>query len=262
MTDLTGITAKLRRAEQQIIEVTKKIDALCDNAEQHIVRSENVSADKQVWTYCGETPSVPMVWSVIVGEILHNLRSALDHLVWQLVIANGETPGRRNEFPITEDADKWEVAKERALKGVSNTCVAKIGALQPYTGGMGLRFDVSMLKTLKQLNEIEKHRHLVLGVIALSEIHPLGLEVDHPELEDLTYRKPFEGTGFLGIVEKGKELLVFNNAGTELCPSFKIDACLSNVEMPGIMSRPFSAILRKCLDTVRGTIQILAMPSG
>ena len=29
------------------------------------------------------------------GEVAYNLRSGLDHLVWQLVLANGETPDTR-----------------------------------------------------------------------------------------------------------------------------------------------------------------------
>jgi hypothetical protein len=37
---------------------------------------------------------------VILGEIIHDLRSSLDHVVWQLVIANGSLPGYWNQFPI------------------------------------------------------------------------------------------------------------------------------------------------------------------
>lgn len=44
----------------------------------------------------------PLRWSVTLGDALHNLRSALDHLIWQLVILNtGKRGGRENLFPIT-----------------------------------------------------------------------------------------------------------------------------------------------------------------
>ena len=64
---------------------------------------------------------------MILGEILYDLRSSLDHLVWQLVLANGQTPGRHNEFLITTDHQSWQQTKGRALKGVSKRHEAMIG---------------------------------------------------------------------------------------------------------------------------------------
>jgi len=46
---------------------------------------------------------------VLLGDWAHNLRSALDHLMWQLVILYGGTPNRRTQFPIFQrkrDYDK------------------------------------------------------------------------------------------------------------------------------------------------------------
>jgi hypothetical protein len=42
-------------------------------------------------------PDAPPVhkWGLVVGDVLHNLRSALDHLAWQLVLANGKSPTSR-----------------------------------------------------------------------------------------------------------------------------------------------------------------------
>ena len=34
----------------------------------------------------------PVRWGVMAGEIVHHLRSALDHLAWQLVLDGGGTP--------------------------------------------------------------------------------------------------------------------------------------------------------------------------
>src|SRR5689334_16234875 len=41
----------------------------------------------------------PIHLGIVVGDALHNLRSALDHLVWQLAVI-GTGPGERNQFPI------------------------------------------------------------------------------------------------------------------------------------------------------------------
>lgn len=50
--------------------------------------------------YVDEVAEVPLTFSAIIGDVLYDLRSALDHLAWQLVIANGGTPNRDTAFPI------------------------------------------------------------------------------------------------------------------------------------------------------------------
>jgi hypothetical protein len=42
--------------------------------------------------------SVPVQWSAIVGDIIHNLRSALDHVAYELVQANGQPATRETAF--------------------------------------------------------------------------------------------------------------------------------------------------------------------
>ncbi len=116
MTNLVGIHAKLRRAEEQIKKITDEAHRLCNDVQQGIVREVRDDADEQVWVYRGPTPTIPVEWSVITGEILYNMRSALDHLIWQSVLTNGQTHGRHNEFPIAIDQQRWQQEKARMLK--------------------------------------------------------------------------------------------------------------------------------------------------
>ena len=116
MTSLVGIHAKLSRVENQMKGITNESQGLCAEVGKAITREVSEDGSKQVWVYRGETPDAPIEWSIILGEILYNLRSALDHLVWQLVLANGQTPGRHNEFPIAVDHQTWLQEKGRALK--------------------------------------------------------------------------------------------------------------------------------------------------
>ena len=37
---------------------------------------------------------------LILGDYIHNLRGALDHLVNQLAVLAGQAPGRKHQFPI------------------------------------------------------------------------------------------------------------------------------------------------------------------
>ena len=117
--NLVGVHAKLHRAEQRIRELAVEMDELCGEIQQGIVRKAREDIDEQVWIYQGPTPHTPVEWSITTGEILYNLRSALDHLVWQLVINHGQTPGRHNNFPVTKDSRRWQQERGGALRGVS-----------------------------------------------------------------------------------------------------------------------------------------------
>ena len=259
--NLVGIHAKLFRAEQQIQKIIDEADALCKKVKQGIVR-DVCNDDEQVWIYRNETPEAPVRWSILIGEILYNLRSALDHMVWQLVLNNEQTPGRHNEFPIAKNHQHWQQEKGRTLKGVSQRHQAMIGYLQPFTVRINPPFDVSKLKVLDNLSNIEKHRHLVVAVLASNGMEPRTLEFNQLELGDLNTRLPFKGTVFHAKIEKGTVLARFNNADTPLYPSFLVDVRFAGEAQPWTMGASASVVLTGCLDTVKGAVGFLTTSMG
>jgi len=38
--------------------------------------------------------------ALIAGDAIHNLRSALDHIAWELVAAGSSEPNHRTQFPV------------------------------------------------------------------------------------------------------------------------------------------------------------------
>ena len=251
---LDGIHAKIRRAEEQIEKMTDEADKLCKDLQQDIIREVHDDVNEQVWVYQGSTPTVPVEWSVIIGEILYNMRSALDHLVWQLVITNENTPGRNNEFPIVIDYEDWQQVKDRTLKGVSQRHQTMICSLQPFTGGIGLPFGVSKLKVLDNLSNIEKHRHIVVAVLAANGIEPINFGSNQPDTGDLDLSPPLKGSVYHARVEQGKILARFNR---QLCLSFRVDLRLSGEAQRWTMGASLPAVLANCLKTVKGSVDFL-----
>lgn len=104
-------------------------------------------------------------WGVLVGEIIHNLRSALDHLVWELVVLEtGEGPiTNKTQFPIfrTEHGkNAYDGRGERVyLHGVGDTAKALIRSKQPFSTGEDVE---SPLWKLLRLSDFDKHRTLHL----------------------------------------------------------------------------------------------------
>ena len=222
----------------------------CTDIRQSIAHEVREDTNEQVWVFRGKTPEAPIEWSVRLGEIFHNLRSTLDHLVWQLVLANGENPGRQNAFPIVNAEVDWQ-NEERKLKGVAPDVKAMTRRLQPYTGGINLPFDVSALWTLNSLCNIDKHRYLHLVTVV-------------PDVYGISYEKPdgspsLQGHIHAGKIEQNKVLLSFNNAAATINPTFRLDVCFEDVQNPEITAGTVPAIVDECLAAVREAVAQLTM---
>lgn len=73
-----------------------------------------------------------------MATVSHNLRSALDHMVWDLVLLNGGTPDSNTEFPIYWDGAKYSLKGQdsRKLSGVSPQAADLIEQSRPFHGSI------------------------------------------------------------------------------------------------------------------------------
>jgi hypothetical protein len=117
---------------------------------------------------------VPPSIQTAIGNVLFNLRSALDHLACQLVIANGGVPEfvtpPLTAFPVWAErlTQNGGIKDLRIAGGVSPQVLAKVEGLQPYNRPDDPTLDP--LWILTELNNIDKHRLLLV----------VGLAFDRP----------------------------------------------------------------------------------
>lgn len=109
-----------------------------------------------------EGKGAPSIISLICGDVLQNLRSTLDYLVWELVIANKNVPNEHNAFPVCGCADGFKEAKKKRLRGVDADAITLIKTLQPYHFGQGNEIE-SPVFVLDKLANIHKHRTILLA---------------------------------------------------------------------------------------------------
>jgi hypothetical protein len=206
---------------------------------------------------------VPVGIGLIVGDALHNLRSTLDHLAWQLVLEAGSAPTSSTSFPIFDDAAKYGRGALSKLAGMRQSAIDAIAAIKPYKGGN------DTLWRLHRLNNVDKHR-LVISVGFTNTAHSIT-----PSLRE-RLRRGFAGSYGPDVpfpYPKGVDLLIASEtpisplkAGDELLTlpeseledhtSFTFDVALGE---PGIIEgAPVVQTLQGFAKIVGGLVENLA----
>jgi hypothetical protein len=166
MMPLSGAMVKVDRVKEQLELLMLECSAFLKN-DAYLLRQE---VDNDVGEYVlffdpGDLRP-PLSWSVRIGEMLYDLRSALDHFVWELVIHDGGKPSQYTEFPIFDREDKY-LSDSRGgglykLRGVGEKGLAFIKRLQPYHTANNPKV-LHPLWVLHNLSIIDKHRFLHLS---------------------------------------------------------------------------------------------------
>lgn len=163
----TGIRLKRRRAWDEVNRLNDDIQTFISAEPTPYL--PRVHFDKKTHiiaiTVAVQKAPDPM-WGVRIGEIIHNLRSALDHLVWELFILHNRKPPplpSKNQFPIFDTKARFKAhGVPVQLKGVSDRAIRLIEAEQPFPvadGGTGEGVN-SPLWHLAELSNADKHRTL------------------------------------------------------------------------------------------------------
>lgn len=168
MADLSGVIAKLDRAEEH----RQAYDDLVEDyvaADPYTIYSEydlETGWHTLRWQPLREPPLERL--GLLFGDMVSNLRTTLDYLVWQLVLAAGKRPGRRTGFPVVRRAKDWEVQSRTALRGVEPRWVEEIEARQPYHRTD--RPSIHPLAILDHVNNLNKHRFLPVALLSVEEL--------------------------------------------------------------------------------------------
>jgi hypothetical protein len=156
---LTGPLARVARAEEHLAELQRQIASL---------KWENMRAfipqfDLEPPHYLKLIPIPDLMvdaqvdMGIRIGEILYNLRGALDYLVYRLWwLDSGSAPLLEDftQFPIEGSSDRFKVRRKTWLKKIDDVHAAMIERAQPYN-------TVRWSKALQTFNNWDKHRGFV-----------------------------------------------------------------------------------------------------
>jgi hypothetical protein len=176
--ELSGVRAKIDRAKVHIASL-KDEQRKFGESHPYTTREEahpqaSSKGHGSVSILVEAIDPVPIAISAIIGDAVFNLRSALDHLARQLVIANGGTPvdvGGGTSFPILDELPPTGL--RQITGGVDAAALTKIESYQPTDGRHKTN---NLLWILGELNNIDKHRVLLTcGLATAPPVVSMGI---------------------------------------------------------------------------------------
>jgi hypothetical protein len=236
---LSEIRLKVKRASKHIDE----LDATC----KAFINSTPYTLDRETDPKTGyyhfsvtDVQTPPPEIGLIAGDAIHNLRSALDHLACQLVLANGNLPSRHTCFPIFDSDTKYKNMDNRKVSGMSPAAINAINAVKPYKDGN------DALYTVHELDIADKHHSLLTTLFAVT-----GARIDVPgSIRDFK-APPFALPTFQKSLKDGDVIFVCE-PGVEFQTNITFDVALCEPEI--VQGKPIVGVLHQMVKHVNDTI--------
>ncbi|MGS0497137.1 hypothetical protein ACU8V4_08005 [Pseudoalteromonas mariniglutinosa] len=146
---------KISRAENHLSDLTsllrkKKPFSYC--LETNFKTGERATYAKKNEQVCSEA-------AILIGDVVHNLRCALDHVYWDCTNQFAKSDGERNkiQFPVCNDEKGFRESVLTGLpKRVSTGFSDALEGLKPYRNGGNVK-----LCAVHDLDVLDKHKLLI-----------------------------------------------------------------------------------------------------
>lgn len=102
-----GVHLKFQRAREHVAELERRVGEFLDSMPFEVYEEEEQETGDLLYRVRVHRQPPPEL-SVVIGDLVHNCRTALDHLAWQLVLATAvcrvrkpcfRSPGARIRTP-------------------------------------------------------------------------------------------------------------------------------------------------------------------
>jgi len=174
-----GIYEKLKRADENIVNLNDEILQFFKESKYPVIPDVKDKSWQDAVNYHRDL-QVPKRFSVLAGEIIHHLRSCLDHVVWHFSSNTARLPHENAlEFPIfSEPLTKDELRRyNRKIQGITKPNVLTIiKQLQPYQRGADAGNDP--LRIVHDMDRFDKHRELAIVTASCQVEFPAGTSIN------------------------------------------------------------------------------------
>lgn len=138
----------------------------------------NYSDDHRVVTFNAKvaTAAPTYEWSLAFGDTVHNYRSALDALAWEMAHLDGAAPdpkdARQIYFPAMRTREAFDRVAAAQLRTVPSFVIERMRRIQPYHHAPNQQIDDGIGLVLNLLDNQDKHRSaLEMRAVAADNTH-------------------------------------------------------------------------------------------
>jgi hypothetical protein len=148
---------KLARGIEHLEALNSEIAEFLESKSYSVVREYDVKQSKHLLKFAINTPIPQVRWAMIIGDCVHNARSALDYLAWRL--AGSDLADRNTMFPIFLTEQGFNARGLPRIGKLTHEAIAEVRSFQPYTRP---NRQESALWTLQELDARDKHKLLTM----------------------------------------------------------------------------------------------------
>jgi hypothetical protein len=122
-----------------------------------VAPSKKDEKGRLVWRV-GDVQDPPQIIGVLIGEVAYQLRSTLDHIIWQLAKPTTEREKKNVQFPLAKSSTDFR-NQRHLMPGVELRVRRAVESLQPYHRRKWP--ETALLGYLREISNWDKHRTLV-----------------------------------------------------------------------------------------------------
>ncbi len=209
-----SIRYKVVRGYEHLKELEAELRRYHETNPAKVVRQAEGSPDEYIGKIVADAP-IPARIPMIIGDCAQNLRSSLDYLVWELVLAANNKPIDRNMFPICTTPEAFIAQCDgHRLDGITPEAVTEIDGLQPHKHGKDA--PKHMLAVLDNLCHIDKHRRVLLT-------HLHGGVAPHEIITEEINGQTWAEVDFRAMLDKGAKIGPFPVVDGPEGPGIQVD---------------------------------------
>ena len=165
MHQLDGAYQRVRRAGIHLANLNRRVNALrkaiydsvaIDRKPQSFVSEDGKRREVVLGSAKFLIEPVQHTIKILIGEIIYNLRAALDYLIYELARLDSGQVIDGTQFPIENSINGFKRRRKSFLKGISDEHVTIVEGLQPYNG-------CDWTKLIAALSNPDKHRKLTIA---------------------------------------------------------------------------------------------------
>lgn len=160
--DFAGAVAKVARAQVHIKAISDEAERYFKKRPYQVLQTPHPDTGQPGYALYERLPFPDRRFALLIGDAVHNLRAALDHIVTACAVAYGKPPNR-TQFPIERDEKRFEAAIERQAADAGPLARDLLRTVRAWP------VENPLLCALHELDIIDKHR-LILAVACTMDI--------------------------------------------------------------------------------------------